>query len=466
MRRLQLIRHGQSAANVANLVVSNPMVGCPQYGLSDEGRHVCASIVLPPCVSKIIHSPFLRTAETAAIVRANCATTATLVSDARLQERAFGKFDMHSADAYPNVWERDKSDATHEWEGVESCASVCQRLLDFLRNGLQDTDDSVAIVSHGDTLQILQSIVHGVHIGRHREFAMQPGEVREIVVPKLHRARVKVAEDLEEATRRLELNVLEGEERDGVAAFSFLPGQWVDFWPLEDNLKLIGGYSMTSAPSCLPTVELAVQRTQHPAAQAVHALKKDDIVHIRVGGSFAFSSGEAAMRGLLLIAGGIGVNPLISIVRHIETLEKESERPSHVVLLYSAKTRAHFLFREYLDNRVIDVTLSPMKVIYVLTENGGRIAQKNIDEALGFLGDKPLCYLCGPNQMSEDISRVLTTCGVDERDIRYEKWWLTMNVVPSARCPLTRVALTARLPAMTARLYGELASTTSTSTAS
>ena len=57
--------------------------------------------------------------------------------------------------------------------------------------------------------------------------------------------------------------------------------------------------------------------------------------------------------------------------------------------------------------------------------SGGRISSKDLIEAVGSLVSANLsCYVCGPPPMTEAImDTLLRHCGLQERQIHYERWW-------------------------------------------
>lgn len=63
--------------------------------------------------------------------------------------------------------------------------------------------------------------------------------------------------------------------------FTFVPGQWVDVYI--PDIDHVGGYSLTSLPSELPRVELAVKASAHPpAAWCTNRARVGDRVQLRV----------------------------------------------------------------------------------------------------------------------------------------------------------------------------------------
>ena len=104
---------------------------------------------------------------------------------------------------------------------------------------------------------------------------------------------------------------------------SFAAGQWVDFFI--PGVERVGGFSMSSAPSQLEeegTLDLAVKASLAAPAHWVHtACKVGDTVGLRVGGNFFHPTpGLSFPHSILLVAGGVGINPLFSIMQQCKSL--------------------------------------------------------------------------------------------------------------------------------------------------
>lgn len=68
-------------------------------------------------------------------------------------------------------------------------------------------------------------------------------------------------------------------------------------------------------------------------------------VMIRVGGDFLYSpTKDAPPHGLLLLAAGVGINPIYSILQHAVHLRGEGQN-IRVYVLYSAKTKEELIFK-------------------------------------------------------------------------------------------------------------------------
>lgn len=207
------------------------------------------------------------------------------------------------------------------------------------------------------------------------------------------------------------------------AGFRFLPGQWVDLSVEVDGETLTAGYSITTSPIHQGEIELAIKASaRHPLARWVHE-------RAAVGTPVRMSQGQGPFvylpemsDNVVLIGGGVGVTPLLSIFRHV----RDARLSTRVDLLYSVSDSREILFRDELeaavrshDNLHVSITVTqPDADWHGLT---GRIDPVKL-HALD-VPDDTLYYLCGPRGMVEDMSTLLHDLGVPMNRIIFEKWW-------------------------------------------
>ncbi|XP_063585195.1 oxidoreductase NAD-binding domain-containing protein 1-like [Penaeus indicus] len=222
--------------------------------------------------------------------------------------------------------------------------------------------------------------------------------------------------------------------------FSFKAGQWIDmFIP---GIEAVGGFSMYSSPNQLAekgTLELGIKFSKWPPAFWIHdQCKVGSSVAIRVGGDFYFAPeiGDPSY-DLLLIAGGVGLNPLASIfsyASHLHKLHQENHEeycPGKIKLLYSAKTFEDLLYKEVLDT--ISSNNPNMEVQYFTTRSMppksssakyGHITQEDLKSAVKSLNLSVLkTFICGPPPMIEKVNENLLAIGLAQNQLIFEKWW-------------------------------------------
>jgi probable phosphoglycerate mutase len=176
------MRHGESKANVAGLIVSRIETDrSGDYGLSDRGRlqaDGAARCCGLSAATVIRSSDFARAWQTAQIVRERLGA-AEVVPAEELRERSFGELDGSPATGYARVWAADQAEAAGEAGastargpvpgGVEPVTAVLDRAIALIAalERLHSGQD-ILLVSHGDTLAILQAGFLGLEPSRHR----------------------------------------------------------------------------------------------------------------------------------------------------------------------------------------------------------------------------------------------------------------------------------------------------------
>jgi broad specificity phosphatase PhoE len=176
-----VMRHGQSTANVAGIIVSRAATDAAgDYGLSEAGREqvlAAARACELPAGTLVCSSDFARAAQTAAIM-AQCLESPAVVVAPALRERCFGTWEGTSSANYQKVWAADE--AGREGDGVEPVGAVLDRVTAFIADlEREHANRDILLVSHGDTLQILQAGFGRSDPARHRDLPhLETAEIR------------------------------------------------------------------------------------------------------------------------------------------------------------------------------------------------------------------------------------------------------------------------------------------------
>ena len=204
----------------------------------------------------------------------------------------------------------------------------------------------------------------------------------------------------------------------------FMAGQWVDFFVTLEGAEAVGGYSITSSPAEQTTFSLAVKRdgSDHPVTNWLHEdAQVGDRVEVALGGDFYYEPDEAG--SIVLIAGGIGLTPLMSIVRSVHELATGTQ----LTLVYSASTSDELLFRDELEK--MSAANPRIRCVFTVTKPAsnmwdgytGRIGADLLrDESVDL---DALFFVCGPPSMIRAMVSMLRGMGVPRTRIRYEQWW-------------------------------------------
>jgi len=187
------MRHGQSKANVQNVIVSCIDNDDPsRYGLTDLGRQqalAAARRAALPNDTVICCSEFARALQTALIVATALGATDVMVTEA-LRERCFGDWEGTASDNYAAVWAADRASPDHSERHVEPASAVLARVTAFVMTLEQRySGREIVFVSHGDTLQILQAGFSRMNPGQHRDLPhLEPAEIRRLHLALASRA--------------------------------------------------------------------------------------------------------------------------------------------------------------------------------------------------------------------------------------------------------------------------------------
>lgn len=199
----------------------------------------------------------------------------------------------------------------------------------------------------------------------------------------------------------------------GERSYTFRPGQWIDLYG--PNEIGIGGYTITSSIKDQGYIDLAVRESStHPVTKYLHnEAKVGDEVMITEGQGKFFLTPELMNVSLTLIAGGIGITPLLSMFRSVD----KNKNP--VKVFYSVSSDEDILFKtELAPFTTFTVTKTPTD------QWSGETGRINLE----FL-QKHECdfnshfFICGPRPLIDGLTKELQDFGIPKERIHFEKWW-------------------------------------------
>ena len=202
------------------------------------------------------------------------------------------------------------------------------------------------------------------------------------------------------------------------AGLEFQPGQFMTVRLQIDGRDVTRCYSISSAPEATAYMEVSVRR-QGLVSGALHASIRPGATLQVMGplGSFVYPGGDD--RPLVLIAGGVGITPIASMIRH--ALATEPTRP--VTLIYSARNDREFAFRDEWQSLAKRHAQFRVFLASSATEDPavypGRMDRALLDAAAPHLAQSVVC-LCGPQPMLESVRMLLGEMGVQPGQVRYE----------------------------------------------
>jgi len=204
--------------------------------------------------------------------------------------------------------------------------------------------------------------------------------------------------------------------------FAFRPGQHVEVRPHVRAPAVDGApFSIASAPELDGVFEITVQLPgTSGVARYLHAEGTGGVIDVRgpFGADFTW---HRAMGGpILLVAGGSGVAPLMSMLRH----RRLTAATMRATLVYSAASMADVLFHDELTTMAQGDPA--FAFICTLTRaqpehwDGlvGRVDAVLLRRALRRMGAVKYAYVCGPREFAASIARHLADLGVPAGAVR------------------------------------------------
>ncbi len=210
----------------------------------------------------------------------------------------------------------------------------------------------------------------------------------------------------------------------GPLPFDYQPGQYLTLTLMIDGKPVRRSYTIASPPSRNHYIEISVKREgQGLISRYLHdQLREGEIVSINApAGRFTFAGHEA--NAIVMIAGGVGITPLMSKVRYLT----DRGWPGRIHLLVSARTEADLIFRRELDelqrrhpNLQVTATLTREESKSWIGRRG-RITDGILREVLAPYANCRI-HLCGPTEMTEPLIALLKKESVSDERIHHESF--------------------------------------------
>lgn len=210
----------------------------------------------------------------------------------------------------------------------------------------------------------------------------------------------------------------------GDLPFEHLPGQYLTLSPQIDGKTVKRTYTIASAPTRRGYCEVTIKREEKGlVSRHMHdVVKEGDTLHVAAAaGRFTFTGAEAG--SIALLAGGVGVTPLMSILRYLT----DRNWGGQIYMVFCCKTEADIIFREELED--LQRRFPNLHLTLTLTRAEGtawkgvtgRIDERLLRRAIPNVTAIPY-YLCGPAEMLTATRDLLRQMGVPESNIRMESF--------------------------------------------
>ena len=209
----------------------------------------------------------------------------------------------------------------------------------------------------------------------------------------------------------------------GKIPFNYLPGQFITTTVVPNGLPVKRSYTIASSPTNRDYCEITVKHEQqgtvsHYLNTQVH---EGELLQMTgPSGKFTFTGQEAD--SVVLIAGGVGVTPLMSIVRYLTDRSWKGD----IYFFFGCLSESDIIFREeieYLQKRYPNLHVTMM-----LEETGenstnsylsGLITKEILTERVPGIASRRI-HVCGPPPMIDAVKQMLDELDVLKENVKTE----------------------------------------------
>lgn len=213
----------------------------------------------------------------------------------------------------------------------------------------------------------------------------------------------------------------------GAARFDFLPGQFhfltfrrAAHLPVEEH-----HWTISSSPTEKGVLRATIKESGDFTATIGETKPGDTAVVYGPFGRFSYVL-HPEERDLVFIAGGIGITPLMGMLRHMRDTRAERS----VTLIYGNTSEPDIVFRDELEE-LERTGIASLKVVHVLSKPSkewrgerGRLDEETVTRLCGPLDADRAFYLCAPPAAMNQTIRVLRRGGVPPGRIHFERFSL------------------------------------------
>lgn len=203
------------------------------------------------------------------------------------------------------------------------------------------------------------------------------------------------------------------------ADFTYKAGQFMFITIRKGEEKLRKHFTISSSPT-EEFLEFTKKLTDSEFSTTLKGISPGDWTEIE--GPFGKFTFEKEYEKSAMIAGGIGITPMRSMIKHWYDTGLTSE----IVLLHGCRSEKDLVFKDELES--MQKQRSTMRVVYCLTDPSpgwkgytGRIDASMIKKEIPDCKER-MVYVCGPPPMVETMEHMLREMKVPVQNIKREQF--------------------------------------------
>jgi glycine betaine catabolism B len=233
--------------------------------------------------------------------------------------------------------------------------------------------------------------------------------------PKFWKGKLRLASVFQEThnVKTFRFQSIDG----GDLPFSHQAGQYLNVQFLVDGKLVRRSYTIASSPARTSYCEITVKREEHGiGSRYLHdALEVGALLDISApAGRFVFD--EMKHKSVTLIAGGVGITPMMSTARYLTDRSWKGD----IYFIFVARTPADIIFKNELED--LSLRFPNLKLLVTLTDaqpthgwqgQVGRLNAKSLTQFVPGIKSQP-AFTCGPQGMMDATCDLLKQVGVPD----------------------------------------------------
>jgi ferredoxin-NADP reductase len=211
----------------------------------------------------------------------------------------------------------------------------------------------------------------------------------------------------------------------GELPFTFIAGQFLTLLKEIDGKNIKRSYTIASSPLQRDFIEITIKREEFGTISRPlcdQCQEGDEWLVTVPYGHFVFTGKEAP--GIVLIGGGVGVTPMMSVFRYL--IDTQWSGP--IYLLYSYKNYQEYIYRDEIEALCkIHKNIHPLVALTREPEGTpwqGKRGRISREEIIQFIPDLKQCrvHICGPLVMIKECKALALELGVPKEQVKIESF--------------------------------------------
>jgi ring-1,2-phenylacetyl-CoA epoxidase subunit PaaE len=223
--------------------------------------------------------------------------------------------------------------------------------------------------------------------------------------------------------------------------YQYKQGQYLTLKLKVNNEELRRSYSICTSPYNENDLRIAVKEVSGGKVSTFinKQLKAGDVIDVMtpMGNFYSVLSG-ANKKHYVLFAGGSGITPMLSILKSVLYIEKQSK----ITLVYANRNEESVIFKNEID-KLSEQYNQQLQVIYIYDESQNELPELQkgfitpvkvlaLTENYIGVGEQYEYFICGPAPMMENVKTGLQQLNINQEKIHIEYFSSVIEAVDAA----------------------------------